>query len=290
MRITILGGNRFVGLRVASELVAAGHAVTVVHRSPPSVPGCLTIRGDREDPAILDAALASEPDAILDMSLYNLGAARAVVAALDGRPLRYVAVSTAAIYAQDAPTPWVEWSSIGPAPGWGDYGVGKAESDAALLAAELPNALLVRPPYVIGQGDPDGRCALVFDRLRAGLPVALPGDGSALIETIDVEDMAPILIDLLAGEATGVLNVGGPEILSVRDFMELCGSIAERHLQLLPSESRQLEYAPELWPFPNLTLSVRDDRFRRFCQIRPRPLAETLAVAWARSAPTWQER
>ncbi len=282
MRIAILGGNRFVGRRVALGLIEAGEEVTLVHRSAPSVPGASTIRGDRDHPAVIAAALATRPDAILDMCLYRAASAKTVVEAIGGRDVRYVGVSSAAIYSQGSPAPWTEESPIEPASGWGEYGAGKAASDAIVHAAGLADALLVRPPYVIGQGDPDRRCELVFERLEREVPILVPGDGSALIEILDADDLAAILIDLLKGPATGIVNVPGAEPLTVRGFLELCASLSGREPELRRTDARSLEYAPERWPFPNLPLTVSGQRFRQSCRLRPRPVADAVRQAMAR--------
>jgi 2'-hydroxyisoflavone reductase len=281
MRVLVFGGNRFVGPRVVRILVRSGNAVTVVHRSPAMVPGVTTISGDRTERGVVEEALATQPDAILDMSLYSAAAARPLVVALAGSDVRYVAVSSAAIYSQDAPTPWEEDTPVDPAAGWGAYGAGKAASDAVLLGGTLPNALLVRPPYVVGAGDPDDRCGHVLARARDALPVVVPGDGTAMIQLIDADDMAEILVEALRSSATGVVNVPGCQAISVREFSEQCYALASDAVELRHAVEHADEYRPDLWPFPNLSLWVSGRRFAREFAARPRPLEELLARALA---------
>jgi 2'-hydroxyisoflavone reductase len=274
VHVLIFGGNRFVGRRVARLLIETGAQVTVVHRSAPSTQGAATIRGERSETSVLSQVLAADPDAILDMSLYNAADARLLTAALGSRPIRYVAVSTAAIYSQKPPPPWTEQTSIDPAPGWGNYGVGKAEADAVIREAGLRDALVVRPPYVIGDGDPDGRCDLVFGQLEQNLPLLLPGDGSAPVQILDADDLAAVLLELLESRATGVMNVPGAGPLSVRQFDECCASAAGRAVEFRSVSEGALEYQPDRWPFPNLSLWVSGERFREVSSLKLRSVPE----------------
>ena len=60
MDALVLGGSRFIGLRLVQLLHAEGHSVTVLNRgaTPTELPeGVATIRADREKPAEVAAAL-----------------------------------------------------------------------------------------------------------------------------------------------------------------------------------------------------------------------------------------
>lgn len=278
MHVLIFGGNRYVGRRVAASLVANGEAVTLVHRSAPSVPGVLTIRGDRAEPAVLSEALSRRPDVILDMSLYTGVAARALMKSISGASVRYVAVSTAAIYSQSAPLPWDERTPIDPAPGWGMYGIGKAEADAVVQAAGLRNGLVVRPGYIIGSGDPDRRCELVFSRAESGETLEVPATGSAMVQVIDADDMADILTRLLVSRVVGVMDIPGARV-SVKGFIEQCASLLREDYTLRSVPADSSRYLPAKWPFPDLNLCVEGERFRRECPSKMKSLAEMLGKA-----------
>lgn len=276
MRVVILGGNRFVGRRVAGHLIRRGNEVTVLHRSRASTPGAATIRGTRTSPTSLARLVALRPDAIVDMSLYSEYAAELLIAALRDQSVRYLAVSTAAIYSQTVPPPWNERTRVDPAPGWGQYGIEKAKCDAVILNAKLANAVIVRPPYVIGTNDPDERCQRLFARVRREAPVLIPGDGSSLIQVIDARDMAIVLVRLLEGDVTGVVDVPGAGPISVRSFIEQCAAATQEGYECRMEERHAGDYRPDRWPFPNLNLWVSGDRFRATCSIRLRSLQETL--------------
>jgi nucleoside-diphosphate-sugar epimerase len=279
MKVLIMGGNRFVGRRAADRLVQSGAEVFAVHRSLPSLEGLSVIRGDRCDPDVVARALAVDPDMVLDMSLYTGKAAQLLVDALDGRDLRYVGVSTAAIYSQSAPPPWNESTPVCPAPGWGAYGVEKAEADAIILGAGLTDALLVRPPYVLGADDPDRRCSRLFARAEAGGPVFLPGDGASIAQVIDADDMADILVRLLLAEATGVMDIPGP-VVRIAEFVQRCVSLAGAECEVRSVVKGSGKYAPERWPFPNLNLWVSGERFRGELAVRQKSLEEILVASF----------
>ena len=74
MEALVLGGSRFVGLRLVQLLHAEGHTVTVLNRgaTPTELPeGVATIRADREKPSEVAAALRGRTfDAAFDTSAY----------------------------------------------------------------------------------------------------------------------------------------------------------------------------------------------------------------------------
>jgi nucleoside-diphosphate-sugar epimerase len=68
----------------------------------------------------------------------------------------------------------------------------KAMSERALFRLHqrigLP-VVTLRPPYIYGPGNPYYREAFFWDRLRAGRPVILPGDGRRLMQFIYIKDL-----------------------------------------------------------------------------------------------------
>jgi len=70
MRVLILGGTRFIGRRIAADLVARGDEVTVVHRGQTETvepDGCAHWHTDRAAFASLAGqARALRPDAVID--------------------------------------------------------------------------------------------------------------------------------------------------------------------------------------------------------------------------------
>lgn len=114
MRILIIGGTRFIGPRVVSRLVKAGHAVTLFHRgnslgadgtsadsqTAGLVAGCSQITGDRRalDEGTIERLRTTEPEAVIDMCCLNEGDARGMLDVFHGIARRYVLVSSCDVY------------------------------------------------------------------------------------------------------------------------------------------------------------------------------------------------
>jgi nucleoside-diphosphate-sugar epimerase len=198
MRVIVLGGTRFIGRAVVSELVAAGHDVMVVHRGVhepvdlPDVPHLHTHRSDLISRA--EALRLFRPDGVVDMSAMTRADATGALAALPEVP-RVVAVSSIDVYRAFASVwagtvtdavPLTEESPLrgGPPPdrtvvmeGY-DYDPSDYENldvEAAYLAR---GATLCRLPMVYGPHDFKYREGFVLCRVRGRrkqLPVGAGG-------------------------------------------------------------------------------------------------------------------
>ena len=83
MRVLILGGTRFIGRRIAADLVARGDDVTVVHRGqtePDQPDGCTHLHADRaEFGQVAQQVRALRPDAVIDTLAMSKADADAVL-------------------------------------------------------------------------------------------------------------------------------------------------------------------------------------------------------------------
>ena len=83
MRVLILGGTRFIGRRIAADLVARGDEVTIVHRGQTETAepdGCVHWHTDRAAFAELSAQVrALRPDAVIDTRAMTKADAEAVL-------------------------------------------------------------------------------------------------------------------------------------------------------------------------------------------------------------------
>lgn len=111
---------------------------------------------------------------------------------------------------------FVQISALG-RPEDGDFIASKHRFDAALLALPLSAAVL-RPSVVYSASGSYGGSSLL--RALAALPVAhaVPGDGRWPIQPIAAEDLGELVARAVEGDATGLFEVGGPEVLSLRDY------------------------------------------------------------------------
>ncbi len=111
---------------------------------------------------------------------------------------------------------FVQISALG-LPQDGDFIASKHRFDAALLALPLSAAVL-RPSVVYSASGSYGGTSLL--RALAALPIAhaVPGDGRWPIQPIAAEDLGELVARAVEGEARGLFEVGGPEVLSLRDY------------------------------------------------------------------------
>ena len=205
MSILLTGGAGYIGSAVLERLLAAGHEVSALVRSPENAAivesaGATAIIGAADDADIVRAAagaaegvihLASSPD--VDAVLVP-----AVLAAIEGRDARFVHTGGIWIYGSGADI--TEESPFQPLPisGW------RAEAQALVNAA--PNTAIVAPAVVYGDGG--GIVRGLIDAARGtGIAPAVPlvGDGSQHWTTVHLHDIAALYV--LAYENRGAHGV-----------------------------------------------------------------------------------
>lgn len=101
---------------------------------------------------------------------------------------------------------------------WYPYARSKRAAEALVRDSGLP-VTIVRPTMVFGTGSP---VQTGLERLALGAWALVPGGGEVLVQPIDVEDLAGILLNLAEGPARGgePLDLGGPERLPLRDLLD----------------------------------------------------------------------
>ncbi len=179
------------GAYLARQLVAAGHAVTLLTRgrSPTAAPlpgeapaafeayaaAVAHIAADRKDADAMKAALAGRVfDAVFDISAREkTDVAPVLDALLPGAPdMQYVFMSSAGVYKKSEVMPHLEHDAGDPK----SRHKGKLEAEA-LLAARGANWTSIRPTYIVGSADYNQLAQGIFARISAGRPVCVPGDG-----------------------------------------------------------------------------------------------------------------
>ena len=247
MKILILGGTSYFGRETAVRLSKAGNDVTVFSRRCPADGLPLDVKQARGDRAVgIDLSrMAVEPwDAVIDNICFSAGDARKAVEVFNGRTGLYIYTSSAGVYGllDGAAAPFREnltellAPKEPPDPG-SEYETGKfaAELEFLRAAADLKfPAAVIRPPVVIGPGDPTLRAYSYWLRLADGGPLFLPGFAFRS-RFIWSSDMARALEALLyAGEPYGkVYNIGGSEALTLEDFVRLSARVMHRDAEIL---------------------------------------------------------
>src|SRR5438132_4752220 len=197
MRILVIGGTLFIGRELVAALLKAGHEVSILHRKPKHALGKKVgnIMADRNDPASLKAALGGRSFDVVYDNVYDWergttpahveGTARSF-----NNLHRYVFMSSVAAYGDGLNHH--EGDALAPDDAPELYTRNKAMSERALFRLHQRMGLPVvtlRPPYVYGPDNPFYREAFFWDRLRAGRPIILPGDGRRLMQFVYVKDL-----------------------------------------------------------------------------------------------------
>lgn len=200
---------------------------------------------------------------------------------------------------------FVQISALG-LPGDGAFVASKHRFDAALLALPL-SAVVLRPSVVYSAAGSYGGTSLL--RALAALPFAhaVPGDGRWLIQPIAAEDLGELVARAVEGDACGLFEVGGPEVLSLRDYQS-----AWRRWLRIPGDS--VLRTPEalvgiqvalgevlgrgpmgatMWRMLRRGNVAADDmlpRLREAFGFAPRRLADALAARPSQVQDRWQAR
>ena len=197
MDALVLGGTRYVGLRLVELLHGQGHRVTVLNRGQlqAKLPeGVERLTADRNNVSEVEAALRGKQyDAAFDISAYAPSTLKPVVDALDGRVGHFVFCSTTGVYAPSERAPIEEDFPLNRDAGAGTYSGDKILCEELLMEAHQQRgfpATVIRPPYIYGPHNyvPEREFSF-FARLKQGRPVIVPGDGVNLIQPVHVDDL-----------------------------------------------------------------------------------------------------
>ena len=229
-KILVTGGTVFVSRYIAEYYVTRGFDVYVLNRGTrPQSDGVTLIQADRHD--LGDVLRDHHFDAVIDTA-YTAGDVNDLLDTL-GSFDDYILISSSAVYPETAPQPFREDGPIGLNRYWGIYGTNKIAAEDALLQ-RIPGAYILRPPYLYGPMNNVYREAFVFDCALADRPFYLPGDGSMKLQFLHIRDLCRMIDALLSARpAQHIFNVGNPETVSIREWVELCYRAAGRKAQFV---------------------------------------------------------
>ena len=198
----VIGGSRFIGLPLVKLLLKGQYAVTVLNRGSANdrLPaGVETIACDRTDAAALKAALAGRRfRVVFDSVAYRPEHTAALLAAIDRTELQhFVHISTGSVYLPTEVFPIKEHFPRGLQGPGHEYGDGKYLCEEMLYEAYREQGFpvtMIRPGVIYGPGNYVYREAFFFDRLLAGRPLLVPGDGSIVMQYGYVDDLAAMML------------------------------------------------------------------------------------------------
>ncbi|WP_421698291.1 complex I NDUFA9 subunit family protein [Ancylobacter sp.] len=257
--VTIYGGSGFVGRHVVRALARLGWRVRVAVRRPDlaghlqplgAVGQIAPVQANLRYPAsVLRAAEGAEVVINLVGVLHESG--RQSFEAVHNFGARQVALAAREVGAR-----LIHMSAIGAsADSDALYARSKAAGEAAALEA-VPGAVVMRPSIVFGPEDDFFNRFAAMARLSPALP--LIGGGGTRFQPVFVGDVAEAFARAVDGQARPgtVYELGGPEVLTFKQLMELLLAEIDRKRLLLPMPAGLAAFNArflEMLPNPLLT-------------------------------------
>ncbi|MET0220272.1 MAG: complex I NDUFA9 subunit family protein, partial [Tardiphaga sp.] len=251
--VTVFGGSGFVGRHVVRALVKRDYRVRVAVRRP-ELAGHLqplgkvgqihAVQANLRYPASIKAAMR---DAGVVVNLVGILAegGRQSFKAVQAEGAGAIARAAAEIGAR-----MVQVSAIGAdAESPSAYARAKAAGEQAVLAA-VPSATILRPSLVFG---PEDSFTNRFAALARVAPVMPLFGADTRMQPVYVGDVANAVADAVDGKAKpgAVYELGGPEVLTMKEIIEIILATIERKRALLPVpfgiaklQSYLLQFAP----------------------------------------------
>lgn len=230
MRTLVIGGNLFIGRALVHRLIERGDNVTILHRGSnnPFGDSVQEVHCDRNDTdAIGKVMREGNYDLVFD-NVYDwqrgTTAEQVEAAASSCRDAlaRYVFTSSVAAYGSGLNHD--EDDELAPPDDDDSYCRNKASAERMLFRLHREQGLpatTLRPPYLYGPENPFYREQFFWDRMLAGRPIILPGDGSRLMQFVLVDDYVEAALaaserDTAIGRA---YNVANPAAVTQRELV-----------------------------------------------------------------------
>lgn len=249
MRFLITGATGFIGGHLVERLVADGHEVRALVRTPAKatrlralgvtmIPGDLSFFASPDRPLeevdvvvhLAGVVTARDPD---QYQAINFTAVVDLMRWLERqrwRPRRLLfASSLAAAGPSPADRPWTEADPVAPID---PYGEAKARAESALGDATFP-VTCFRPPIVLGPGDVSFLTLFKAAQWGVGLKVAGPAQR---LSWIYVDDLVNALVTLAKDERTGSFTyfVTSENVIDTDQLWDTLGAILGRRVLVLP--------------------------------------------------------
>jgi uncharacterized protein YbjT (DUF2867 family) len=234
--VTVFGGSGFLGRNVVRALCKRDYRIRVAVRRP-ELAGHLqplgkvgqihAVQANLRYPASVEAAMRDSHVAINLVGILAEGGAQ-TFDAVQGTGAGAVAKAAAAVGAR-----MVHVSAIGADENsQSRYARAKAAGEKAVLSA-IPSATVLRPSIVFGPEDQFTNRFAALARMSPALP--LIGGGVTRMQPVYVGDVATAVADAVDGKtkAGATYELGGPEVLTMREIMEIILATTERQRMLV---------------------------------------------------------
>ncbi|QDP23096.1 complex I NDUFA9 subunit family protein [Bradyrhizobium cosmicum] len=234
--VTVFGGSGFLGRNVVRALCRRDYRVRAAVRRP-ELAGYLqpsgkvgqvhVVQANLRYPASVEATLRDSDVVINLVGILAEGGAQSFDA-VQAKGAETVAKAAAAIGAR-----MVHVSAIGAdAESPSAYARAKAAGEQAVMAA-VPSATIFRPSVVFG---PEDQFTNRFAALARMSPVMPLIGGETKMQPVYVGDVATAIADAVDGKAKAgaTYELGGPEVLTMREIIEAILEITDRKPMLVP--------------------------------------------------------
>jgi len=235
--VTVFGGSGFLGRHVVRALAKREYRIRVAVRRP-ELAGHLqplgrvgqihAVQANLRYPASVQAAMR---DAAIAVNLVGILAPSGAQTfdAVQARGAETVAKAAAATGAR-----MVHVSAIGAdESSTAHYARAKAAGEKAVLSA-VPSATILRPSVVFGPEDEFTNRFAALARMSPVLP--LIGGGETKLQPVYVGDVATAVANAVDGKTRNgaTYELGGPEVLTMREIMQIILDITDRKRMLAP--------------------------------------------------------
>jgi uncharacterized protein YbjT (DUF2867 family) len=234
--VTVFGGSGFLGRNVVRALAKRDYRIRVAVRRP-ELAGYLqplgrvgqihSVQANLRYPASVEAALRDCHIAVNLVGILTESGAQ-TFDAVQGKGAETVAKAASAAGAR-----MVHVSAIGADENSESrYARAKAAGEKAVLSA-LPSATILRPSVLFGPEDQFTNRFAALARMSPVLP--LIGGGETKLQPAYVGDVAAAVADAVGGKTKpgATYELGGPEVLSMREIMEIILDITDRKRMLV---------------------------------------------------------
>jgi uncharacterized protein YbjT (DUF2867 family) len=234
--VTVFGGSGFLGRNVVRALCKRDYRLRVAVRRP-ELAGHLqplgkvgqihAVQANLRYPASVEAAMRDSHVAVNLVGILAEGGAQSFDA-VQAKGAATVAGAAAAVGAR-----MVHISAIGAdANSPSRYARSKAAGEAAVFSA-VPDATVMRPSVVFGTEDRFTNRFAALARMSPMLP--LIGGGTTRMQPVYVGDVATAIADAIDGKAKAgaTYELGGPEVLTMREIMEIILATTDRQRMLV---------------------------------------------------------
>lgn len=244
MKILVTGGTVFVSRYTAEYFSAKGHEVYVLNRNTrPQSDGVILINNDRHD---LGGSLRNIYfDLIIDVTAYNEEDVRDLTDSL-GDFGRYTMISSSAVYPETLEQPFKEEQECGFNIHWESYGTNKINAEKYLMK-KVPDAYIIRPPYLYGKMNNLYRESFVFECAEKNMPFFIPKDGKMQLQFFDIEDLCRLIERISETEPQcHIINAGNPETVDINEWVKLCYGVLGKtpEIRYVSDEINQRLYFP----------------------------------------------